>query len=137
MTAQSNAVVPLYKPGDDITGKCTGVVTGKKFIKISAAHPGRGLQSTAAGNTIGIIQATVAGARNFGVAGWDGVLGDFVTVHRSGAVVPVVSGAAVTAGVEVECSADGRVIALNTGRAVGIAMSTVGAADLDVFVSLY
>jgi len=79
-----------------------------------------------------------AGGEVGGVVMWDVAAGAKAGVLRgAGTILPLTSGAAVTAGNEVQVDAAGKVVPFTTGRKVGKAHSTVAGADLDVVVELY
>jgi hypothetical protein len=132
----ANDCIPYYKPGEDLPAAASAAITGKRFVKISGnRQSGPGLSSTAEGSNYSVAQC-VAGDKAIGVSMYDAPLNGKIGVVREG-VVPVTSGAAVTAGSEVQADANGKAITLAAGKANGIAMSGVGAADLDLEVLLY
>lgn len=133
----ANECIPLYRPGADITCLAGGAITGKTFVKVSAAlvagNPSQNVDST----LLTVVTCT-AGAKAFGVASYDVASGSRVPVIAGpGQVVPVTSGAAVTAGTEVEVNASGQAITLSTGKAAGIALSTTSGSGQDLYVKLY
>jgi len=136
----SNECIPLYEDGDELPCVALQAVTGKKFVQVTADRegtiqttyspppyvPDTGLDTTASGGRIKVgppSSGAGAGKRCLGVAAWDAGVGVEVTVLR-GKVLPVTSSANITAGQEVEVAADGSVIPLNTGVAVGMAVAT-------------
>lgn len=129
----TNECIPVFEPADRITGRCTAAVRGKRFVVNSAPASGSLILGT---NNISITEAG-AGARAIGVSGYDGVLNEEIPVITDHSFVPVTSGAAVAAGAEVQSDAQGRAITLAAGKALGIALDTVGAADVDLPVKLY
>lgn len=132
MPSGANDCIPYFEPADEITGHCTAVVRGKRFVSPSA-HPPGGL--------IGVeniqIAESGAGAKAVGIAAYDGVLNEEIPLKTGNGVYPMTSGAAVAFGQEVQSDAQGRAIPLAAGRANGIAVETVAGADLDVGVKLY
>ena len=137
----ANECVPYYDPGKHITGKATAAITGKRFLMIDTTQTGanawapEGLKSTATPNVVPVKQAT-AGVKVLGVAQRDKANGELVTVIGEG-VVPVTCGAAITPGQEVETDANGKAIPLNTGKAVGLCLNHVTAADQTAAIKLY
>jgi hypothetical protein len=124
----ANECIPLYSPGQDISAVTTGAVVGKTFVDYSAAMT-TGLPSV---NT-----ATAAG-KVAGVAAYDAASGSRVAVIRGkGQIVPMTSGAAITALAELEVGTTGRPVTFSAGVKVGRALSTVGAANAQVWVELY
>lgn len=124
----ANECIPLYRPGQDITAVTTGAVVGKTFVDYSAAMT-TGLPSV---NT-----ATAAG-KVAGVAAYDAASGARVAVIRGkGQIVPVTSGAAITALAEVEVGTAGKAVAFSAGVKVGRALSAAAGANAQVFVELY
>jgi hypothetical protein len=106
-----NSSLPIYKPADEVTGHVTSAVLGKHFVKISG--------NRSADGNISIAPPSAAG-RTFGVAAFDGGIGDKVTVHHSpGMIVPVVAAGNITAFAEVEVDATGAVVTLAAGVARG------------------
>ena len=136
LLTMANDCIPYYKPGQDLPAACSAAVIGKRFLKVSGnRQSGPGLSSTAEGSNYQVAQC-VAGDKAIGVAMYDAPINGKVGVVREG-IVPVTSGAAVAAGVEVQSDANGKAITLAAGKANGIAMSGVGATDLDLEVLLY
>lgn len=137
----ANECVPYYEPGGHITGLAKAAVTGKRFLMISTGDTAwnpNGLKATAAPNVIPVTPAG-AGAQVIGVAQKDVPDETLVTVICApGIVIPVTSGEAVTHGTLVMSDATGRAVAATTTNvACGIALSSVGAADLDLAVKLF
>lgn len=132
----ANDCIPYYKPGADIPAACSAAVTGKRFLKVTGnRQSGPGLSSTAEGSNYQVAQC-VAGDKSIGVSMYDAPINGKVGIVREG-IVPVTSGAAVTAGTEVQSDANGKAITLAAGKPLGYAMSGVGAADTDLEVLLY
>lgn len=119
----SNDAIPFYFPGDEVTGKATAAVTGKRFVKVS----GNG-----AGN-VAVAHAD-AGAAAFGVAGYDAAVDETLPVLRAG-IVPVTAAAALTAGQGVEVGASGQAAAHSAGVRVGTVVFDA-AAGADAAVAL-
>ena len=132
-----NEAIPFYEPADRITGSCEVAVVGKRFVDISdPIQSGPGLSNTAEGGNLVISPATAAG-QALGVASHDAGVGKKVTVLRGGMVVPVTAAAAITAGAEVEVGANGKAATKASGVAVGRALTTASAADVDAMILLY
>jgi predicted RecA/RadA family phage recombinase len=125
--ALANECIPFYEPGQRITGRAKAAIVGKRLVDISGNRED---------GLIGIAHATAAG-KAFGVASHSAADGENVTVIGSGAVVPVTAtAAAIDAGDEVEVGADGKVLALASGVAVGVCVN--GAlANADAEIKLY
>lgn len=119
----ANECVPFYEPGDAITACPTAAVTGCRFVGISAARV------TAAGPTKGLISIAlaVAGAKAFGVAARDAVVGVPVKVFRKrGTVVPVqATNATISAFAEVEIAGTGANAGMVQTKSAGIAVGYV------------
>lgn len=135
----SNLATPYYEDGDEITGFCTAGVTGKTFVKISAARqaggPRSGVSDSVTGGNVSVAPA-VAGDKVFGVAQYDQITGNLVPVLRHPKIVPVTAGAALTAGQEVQSDASGHAIPLAAGKAAGQVIDDCASAA-DAQVSLY
>jgi hypothetical protein len=135
------SVIPYYEDSHRMpcVAGTSANVTGGRFVDVAAAQQAgwAGLDSslTPAGGHA-VVARCAAGLRALGVAGWTVADGLEVTVYR-GHTVPVVAGAAITAGAEVESDSQGRAIALATGRACGKALSTTTAAGQMVLVVVY
>ncbi len=144
----ANICVPLFKSGEkDVTVKVTATVVGKTFGAISATIESGPVITTAtlpATYDGGNMRAATCGAglEADGVFAYDMASGGVVPLIRKGATVPVTSGAAITAGVEVMSDAAGKAIpwvtaASEANRKTGKAVSTVAGADLDCYIELY
>lgn len=138
MALGDNPCVPLYKPGGEITGHATAAITGGRFVDISAAPASGPALNTATDGANLKVATCGAGARSFGVAGYDAAAsGDKIPVHaQPGSIVPVTAGGTVTAGQEVESDATGRAITLATGKACGKAVTSATVGN-PVYVRLY
>jgi hypothetical protein len=103
----------LQEDGDEITVTAGGTITGGQLVTVSAANT--------------VITATAAGAKILGVAAYDAVSGDLLTVVRNGIHQTLASGT-VTAGDNVEAAAAGAVATHTNGTAdvniVGMALTT-------------
>ena len=132
-----NECIPNYDSGEDLTGFCEAAVTGKRFVAISDPKKvaSQALSTGVDGGNI-VVSPCGAAAKAIGVAGYDAAINTLVPVIRGHKVVPMTSGAAVTAGVEVESDSTGRAITLAAGKALGVALTTAGAADVDILVAL-
>lgn len=124
----ANDLIPFYEDGDDLPCVATAAVVGCKLVQITAARTsGPGLSSTSEGSRYQVGHPNASGAPGaalavLGVASWDAGVGAPVTVKRGG-VLPVLAGATITHGVEVEATAAGAVIPLASGKAVGMALN--------------
>lgn len=146
----ANECIPYFEPNATFTAKATGAVTGKRFVKIGATRTGGGGEGAGGATTVGVglstdlenlpvVKRTGAKDRAVGVAGWDAAdkaeVKVFATGH--GLRLPVTSGAAITAGEEVESDAEGRAIPFAAGVKLGVAFVTVGGANLDTEILFY
>ena len=133
----ANECIPLYRPGADLTCTAGGAITGKTFVKVSAALVA-GNPASNVDSTLLTVVTDTAGAKDLGVADYDVASGARVPVIVGpGHVVPVTCGAAVTAGSEVEANASGQAITKSAGVALGLALSTTTGSGQDLFVKLY
>lgn len=118
----TNELIPYWDPADTITCHAEAAVTGKRFVTISGPRVADLPQVSTAG----------AGARVFGVSSRDTAITDAFTVHRAG-VLPVLAGAAITAGELLASDALGRAVPANGGVAVAVAVDdAVDATDVPV-----
>lgn len=138
----ANELIPYYRPGQDVTAKAEVALTGKLCVQISDPRTsGPGLAATAEGSvyTVGLPStagAAGAGKRVFGVAKYDAAIGTLVGVARGG-IIPITSGAAISAGQEVEVAATGKVIPLAAGQPIGVCCNTVAGTDVDAEIAIY
>lgn len=136
-------ITPFYESGGRLTGHvAAGTVVAGTFVDVYAGRqpggsPALSTDSGANAANGGNYQITTATAatRGLGVAEFDGALGSKVTVIADpGTVVPVLVGATAIVATanrlpEVEIGADGKVVPLAEGIAVGkaLAPAAVGA----------
>jgi hypothetical protein len=144
----ANECIPVYDPGQAVTCHADAAITGKQFVRVSAAKQAgsdltpQGADQTGGGN-VRVDQTFTPGTAvpAFGVADRDAALGNKVGALRAG-VVPVTCGAAVTAGTRVMPDATGRAIPYAAGAgpdiasAAGLALTTTTAAGQEVLVDL-
>lgn len=124
-------IIDVYAPGRDITGIAAAPVNTYTFLAIA------GPRDPATG-ALSVTTATAAGPV-CGVCKYSGNTGDLVGVARGNArVVWVTTGAALTAGQQVEVGTGGTAVPLATGgTAVGYAIDTAAAAGVLAPISLY
>lgn len=128
--------VARYNPGENVPGFAAAQVNAGRFVKASATKNANGAYP---------IEHAAVKTRPFGVAQQDSAATSYdehstermVNVIRRGAIARVCSGAAITAGEEVEVGASGKAVKLNEGIAVGRCLVTVGSADLFTEIDLY
>jgi len=128
MATGDNPCIPLFEPGERPTGAATAAIGGGKFLKVSAdmqASPILNVTNPLVGGNVMQVAQTVAGDRAIGVATWDAAAaGDIVGIIGPNLVVPMVAGAAVTFGQEVQSDAAGLPIPLAAGKSNGIALNS-------------
>lgn len=108
----TNEAIAYYDSGEDLSCYANGApVTGKRFAIINGVKrvASQALATDALGGNIPIGICT-AGARPIGVITYDAATSERVPVMRGHKVVPVESGAALTAGQSVMSDATGRAI---------------------------
>lgn len=147
----ANESIDLKKPGQDITGKASATVTGKRFLRYSGNRTGGGHAglSTDLANVPQVAPCNGTTQVPIGVAKHDAASGSLVGVARgAGRHVTVSAGAAITAGVLVMADSVGRAItyvgAITTNAAalpsvpvaVGIAVTGASGADVDAEIQL-
>jgi hypothetical protein len=141
-----NEAIPVYEAAytQKLTVYFTAAVTGKKFVGPLTTFQSGPLALSADplpagdGGNIQCAGPPAAGGPVGGVAMYDCAINTRGGVLRgAGTMLAVTSGAAVSAGNELQVDATGAVIPYSSGRKVGIAHSTVGGAGLDVVVELY
>jgi hypothetical protein len=128
--------IPFKKPGEDFSGHATAAVTGARFLAISGDRTsGPGLSSTAEGANYRVAHCG-AGLRAIGVSMYDAPINGKVGI-LAGGIVPVLAGAAITAGQEVQSDATGQAIPLAAGKSLGVAMAgAAGAAFCEVMLNV-
>jgi hypothetical protein len=138
----SNECIPFYDDGDEVTVHAANALTGKRFAAITGRQAGyrAGTGANANLDTSGVggnytADVPGAGVKAFGVVQYDVAAGEKVTLMKR-KILPVTAGATVTVGSEVEVDAQGRVINLASGKAVGLCLlgATVG---LDAEIQVY
>lgn len=92
--------VPRFQPGDEIGCLATADIVGATYVKIAAASGGNEIQVVTAG----------AGDRPFGVAAFDVLAGQMVTVLRGRFVNHVTAGATITNKQEISVGALGKAV---------------------------
>jgi hypothetical protein len=138
----TNVCHPMFKGGDPITGHTSAAVVGKTFADISATiQSGPNITTVALSTTFdggNIVVATCAAKkRAIGVFAYDRAINEPVPIlYSAGAILPLTSGEALTAGEEVEVGAGGKPVKLAAGIAVGKVVTTAGNNE-DVFIRLY
>jgi hypothetical protein len=114
--------VPRFKPGQSITLQASGTITGGRLVAVSGSGT--------------VAQAGADSALVVGVAAFNVVSGDKLTIHCGGVQKLTASGA-ITAGAGVVSDANGKVKSATTataaaaGTLLGRALTTV-AADGDI-----
>lgn len=138
-----NVCNPLFDAGmKPTTGHTTAAVVGKTLADISGdIQSGPGITTVALSTTFdgGNIQVATCAAKKhaIGVFAYDRAEGEPVPVlYAAGAVLPVTAGEAITAGWELESNAEGKVVKLAAGTAIGKAVATAEN-NKDCFVRLY
>jgi len=133
----TNECLPYYE-SSDLTFEATAAVVGKRFVAPSGnRQSGPGLSTTSEGGNYRMAHCG-AGLRAAGVSGYDTAINKKGVVEgQPGKIVPVTSGAAIAAGQEVQSDAVGKAVPVTTGRPVGLAMTGVGAVDLNAEIRLY
>lgn len=116
--------LPKFKPGQAVTFTATADVIGGRLVAITG---NRSVGPAGADSAVVV-----------GVAGYDAVAGDQVTVYtRPGGVQALVASAAIAAGAKVISATAGKVATLGAGaNPIGIALEAA-ALDLDVVDVLF
>jgi hypothetical protein len=141
-----NEAIPVYEAAytQKLTVYFTAAVTGKKFVGPLTTFQSGPLAlspdplAAGDGGNIQCAGPPAAGGQVGGVAMYDAAINTRGGVLRgAGTMVPITSGAAITAGTELQADATGAVIPYSTGRKVGVAHSAAAGAGTDVVVELY
>lgn len=145
----ANDCIPYNEDADRLPAQATATIAGKRFVKISAGRDSGPLIPATAqvgasdpvdGGRIQVAQCAASSDRAIGVSSWDAANDEGLTVIREG-VVPVTSGAAITAGAPVMTDANGKAIAWvfatsNANPVLGYCVDTVAGADVDAQILL-
>lgn len=139
MATGDNPVIPLFEEGHRPTAAATAVIGAGKFVKVTAdiqASPILNISAPLTGGNLMQVAQCVAGDRCIGISGWDAAaIGDVLPVICLPLVVPMIAGAAVTFGQEVQSDAAGLPITLAAGKSNGIALNSA-AGGATVWVAL-
>lgn len=140
----ANDCIPFFESADRITGQASGVISGKRFIKISGNKTSSLVPSGSA--QVGASDPSEGGNYQFaqcvlndmaiGVSTWDAAIGEKVGAIREG-IVPIAAGSTITFGQLVGSDANGMAIPATAAvRVLGVAMTGSGtvavAGDRDV-----
>lgn len=142
----NNEVIPHFEASytQKLTVHFVAAVAGMRFCG-PLTSPQSGFTGLAAdplpagdGSNLQTAGLPAAAGQVGGVVGWDVAAGAKGPVIRgAGTILPVLSGAAVAVGDELQVDAAGKVIPFAAGRKVGKAHSVAGGADVAVAVELY
>lgn len=132
MAVGDNPVIPLFEDGDRPSAAAVSAITNARFVRWATGFQAGPLLDTSTptapltGGNLPQVQQCVAGERCCGVAGWDAPnAGDVLPVIAgSKFVVPMVAGASITAGDEVQSDAAGKPITVASGRPNGNALNS-------------
>jgi hypothetical protein len=135
MASGDNVLVEVFTPGAEVTGKCTALVRGKRFVVPSADITG-GIFGTENPR----IAECGAGGQAIAVSRYEGANGDEIPIVDEG-YVPMPAGAAITVGQKLMSDAQGRPVpwvtaASEANNFLGVACSTQAVVDADVLVKL-
>jgi predicted RecA/RadA family phage recombinase len=135
----ANDCIPLFEPGDRVTGlAAANPVVGKTFVAldVTAGNKWTGPAiSDVKHPDIAVVTATADGPV-FGVAAYDAAKGATVTVIRGQSmIVPVTTGTAITAGQNVSTDGAGKAKPAAAGTVVGIAINDA-AVGADCYIDL-
>lgn len=118
----ANDLIPFKEDAERVTCTPSTNVVGKTCVSISGDRNADGSYT---------IAPATAGGKIFGIACWDALVGQKVTVITvtSGCIVPVTTSGVVTAGQSVKPAAGGTVIAATAlDRSIGIVLNGAASA---------
>lgn len=142
MATGDNPITPLLEPGDRFSAAITTAVVAGTFVRPSAGFQGGpplSINAALTGGNLPQVATCGAGLKASGVAVTDGAMaGDAIGIIgiRSGMIVPMVAGAAITVGAEVESDASGRPVTLAAGRPNGMTLNAAAGAGSTVYVQV-
>ncbi|MFC4223564.1 capsid cement protein [Lysinibacter cavernae] len=113
--------IHTFAPGASVTCVADADIIGGRLVAITGPRA--------------VTTATESSAGVFGAAAQDATEGDDVLVLRGG-VQALVASASITAGQRVNPAADGQVAAVTDERGIGLALTTVTAADQLIQIAL-
>lgn len=136
----ANDLIPFKRPGEDVTCKAEGAVTGMRCVQVSGDmtdNPALGIMDTTDGGlpVCGVPSTTgAAGAGKvvFGVAKYDAADTKRFGVAREG-IVPIEVSAAIAAGAEVEVNANGTIKTLASGVSIGTCLTACTFTGSDIY----
>lgn len=135
------AVFPIFE-GSRLPARldpgASAALDGGVFVQPSAAwqDSGPALSSTKVGGVAMTVDQCAAAEKALGVLQDDAAIGGDCVVLMGPLVVPVTGGGVIAIGAEVEVDADGAVVTLAAGVAVGLAL-TAGTDGNPLYVKLY
>lgn len=145
----ANDCIPFKELATAVTAKASAAVSGKTLVVISGDRTGGGGGGAEGSSTVGVglstdlenlyqVKVCGAGAKAFGVAGYDAAINAEVKLFLAshGIILPIVAGEALTAGWEVESNAEGKLVKLAAGKAVGLVL-TKAASGKDAEILFY
>lgn len=103
--------LPLFRPGQTVTFDVTTAVTGGQVVEVGTAD-------------FSVAPAAAASAKVVGVAGFDAIVGEQVTVEVNKPIHSLIATGVVTRGQRLETAAAGRVRTLAAGTAVYLALTS-------------
>lgn len=124
MASGDNLVVEVFTPGQEVTGRCTALVRGGRFVVPSADITG----GWAGTENIRVAEAG-AGGHAIGVSRYEGALNEEIPlITNVGSIIPMVAGTGgVTFAQALQAEAGGLPITLAAGVKLGVALSTAAA----------
>lgn len=112
MAPGDNECIALYDSGDDVPVHAEAAVVGCRFVKISDPMQGPvlgGLSTTSEGSNI-VVSHCGLGEQAFGVSSYDADAAGKLYAIRGNKIVPILAGAAISAGQQVQSDANGKAI---------------------------
>jgi hypothetical protein len=137
-----NEAIAYYDPGDDLTGQATAAITGRRFLRPTAAKQvgSQALANDTFGGSIPVAHSG-AGLKPLAVSVYDAAIGEKLPIARGHKVFPVEAGGAMTAGDSVMSDATGRAVtwtsaASEANARAGMVLNSPTAAGQTAIVAL-